>query len=313
MNFEDAVNKLLEKIQGWGEELVVLAPNLVAAILALVVAWLAARLARKALRRILGPVLPGQVARLLASVAYIGVIAVGAFVALGIVGLEKTVTSLLAGAGIIGLALGFAFQDIAANFMSGILLAFRRPFTPGELIETNDYFGKVDRVTLRSTRMTTPTGQMVLIPNRLIFENPIVNFTRLGSRRVDLTCGVAYGDDLAKARKLAVAAVEKVAGRDEDREVELYYNEFGDSSINFVVRFWIPFGDSQAAYLAAQSEAIQRIKTAFDEGGITIPFPIRTLDFGVVGGEPLAEHVEKMPGIGGGSGETRGRETAPRE
>ncbi len=301
MDFQQAISKVLEKLDGWLEQLVLLLPNLLVALLVVVAFWLAAKLVKKALVRLLDPIVPGQIARLLGTLAYLATLIVGVSVALGIVGLQKTVASLLAGAGIIGLALGFAFQDIAANFMSGVLLAIRRPFRVGELIETNDFFGTVQRITLRSTEIRTPPGQIVLVPNSQVFQNPIVNFSRTGERRVDLSVGVAYGDDLEKARSVAVAAVEQIEARQADRPVELFFEEFGDSSINFVVRFWIDFS-RQAEYLAARSEAIERVKVAFDEAGLTIPFPIRTLDFGVVGGEKLSEELRLLPALGGSQG-----------
>jgi small conductance mechanosensitive channel len=226
-------------------------------------------------------------------VVYIALLAAGVFISLGILGLQKTVASLLAGAGIIGLALGFAFQDIAANLMAGIYLSMRHPFRHGHLIKTNDYFGTVQRIRLRWTEVWTQQGQLALIPNKQIFENPILNYTSLGRRRIDLTLGVSYGDDLEKARQVAMRAVEEVSTRDPAREVELFYDEFADSSINFTVRFWIPFA-KQTDYLAARSEAIIRIKRSFEAEGITIPFPITTLDFAAKGGERLAETLGEM-------------------
>ncbi len=302
MSYEDAFAKLTEKLDGWLDQAVLMLPNFLVGLVVVVAFWLLAKLVKKGVGRLLDSILPTQIARLIASVSYLAVLTAGVFVALGILGLNKTVTSLLAGAGILGLAIGFAFQDIAANFMSGILLALRRPFTLGELIETQDFFGTVKKISLRSTEIHTPQGQLVLVPNRQVFENPIVNYSRTGERRIDLGVGVAYGDDLGAARKVAVAAVEGVEARQADRAVELFYEEFGDSSINFVVRFWIDFS-RQAEYLAARSEAIERIKTAFDEAGITIPFPIRTLDFGVVGGERLSQDLGRLPALAGRAGD----------
>lgn len=304
MSFEAAFSKLIDKLDSWLEQAVLLLPNFLVGVVVVVVFWLLAKLMKKAADRLLDPILPTQIARLLASVGYLAMLTAGVFVALGVLGLNKTVTSLLAGAGILGLAIGFAFQDIAANFMSGILLALRRPFVLGELIEANGFFGTVQKISLRSTEIRSPQGQLVLVPNRQVFENPIVNYSRSGERRVDLAVGVAYGDDLEKARRVAVAAVEGIETRQADRPVELFYEEFGDSSINFVVRFWIDFA-RQREYLAARSEAIERLKTAFDEAGITIPFPIRTLDFGVVGGESLSRDLSRLPALAGPAANSR--------
>jgi small conductance mechanosensitive channel len=123
---------------------------------------------------------------------------------------------------------------------------------------------------------------------------------------VDLEIGVSYGDDLEKVRRVAIRAVEKVSVRKPDTEVELFFEEFGGSSIDFVVRFWIDFAARQADYLRARSEAIERLKRAFDANGITIPFPTRTLDFGVRGGEKLSEVLEEV-GVGAGGPYSRSR------
>ena len=291
MDFNAAVQELSSKLTEWFQGAVLLLPNLVIAVLVLFIFWLLARAARGVVRNLLRRVSSNrQVIGLLATLSYVAVLAIGTFVALGILNLDKTVTTLLAGVGVIGLALGFAFQDLAANFMSGVLMAVRRPFELDDIIETNDHMGVVEELSLRSTLIRTFQGQVVMIPNKDIFGNPLVNYSTKRQRRVDLGCGVAYGDDLEKARDIAIKAIEKLELRDSSRDVELFYNEFGGSSINFTLRFWVDFG-KQTDFLHAQSEAIIALKRAFDEGGITIPFPIRTLDFGVVGGEPLAEAV----------------------
>ncbi|HEV2854450.1 MAG TPA: mechanosensitive ion channel family protein [Thermoanaerobaculia bacterium] len=288
------------KVTGWMRDFVLLLPNLAVAVLALVAFWLAAKLARGILHRFLRRVSHSvQVNHLVAQTAFVALLATGLFVALGILGLEKTVASLLAGAGIIGLALGFAFQDIAANLMAGVYLNIQHPFRAGHLIESKDFFGVVKRVQLRWTEIRNPEGQLVLIPNKQVFENPILNYSATGHRRIDIRLGVSYGDDLEKVRRVGLRAVEQVSVRKLDTEVELFFEEFGESSIDFVVRFWIDFTSKQAEYLQARSEAIERLKAAFDENGITLPFPTRTLDFGVKGGEKLSEVLE---GVGSGAG-----------
>ncbi|MFL6201505.1 MAG: mechanosensitive ion channel family protein [Thermoanaerobaculia bacterium] len=276
MGFDQTWGLLARKLTGWGRAFILALPNFLLAVLTVVVFWLIAQAVRNVVKRLLHRVSHSeQVTYLLSQMVYIAVLTAGTFVALGILGLQKTVASLLAGAGIVGLALGFAFQDIAANLMAGIYLSVRRPFRPGHLIRAQDYLGTVLEVNLRWTEILTQQGQVVLIPNKQVFENPIMNYSIRGTRRVDITLGVSYGDDLEKARQAAVAAVPT---RLPDREVELFYEEFAESSIDFTVRFWIPF-EAQKDYLAARSDAILRIRKAFDANGITIPFPTRTLDF----------------------------------
>ena len=156
----------------------------------------------------------------------------------------------------------------------------------------------VESTNLRSTILRRLDGPRVLVPNSKVFKDSLTNYHSGRGRRVEVDIGVSYADDLEQARALALDAVRSVPGRDEDREPECFWGEFGGSSINGVVRFWIPeYG--QASFLEARSSAIVRVKQAFDEAGVTIPFPIRTLDFGIEGGTPL--HAM----LGSGSGEDR--------
>jgi small conductance mechanosensitive channel len=296
---------LTAKVMGWGRDFVLLLPNLLVAIGVLIGFWVLARVARNVLMRVLRRVSHSeQVNRVLGNAVYLALLAAGVFVGLGILGLQKTVASLLAGAGILGLALGFAFQDIVANLMAGIYLSIQHPFRVGHLIETKDIFGVVQRVHLRWTEMRTQPGQIVLIPNKQVFENPITNYSATGRRRIDLKAGVSYGDDLEKVRRVAVQALEQVSTRKADTQVELFFEELGESSVNFVARFWIDFTSHNSDYLQARSEAIERLKRAFDENGISIPFPTRTLDFGVKGGETLAEMLEEVGARGPATAKT---------
>lgn len=291
-----AVAIVTGKLEAWLAELVARLPNLLVAVLIVVVAWGIARGARagigRALRRT--PV-TSPLRSLVATLAYAAIVVAGAFFALGVLGLDKTVTSLLAGVGIVGIALGFAFQDIAANFMSGVILSVRHPFRVGHVVQTNDYMGVVSDVSLRTTVLRQLTGEYVRIPNKDVLNNPLINYSAAGERRVDVQVGVSYGDDLDAVRRVAIAAIEKVEGRQTERPVELFYEGFGDSAINFVVRFWIPYA-RQPDYLAARSAAIVAIKQAFDRERITIPFPIRTLDFAAVGGTTLPDALRPVLG-----------------
>lgn len=213
---------------------------------------------------------------------------VSTFFALGVMNLDKTVTSLLAGVGVVGLALGFAFQDIAANFMSGFIMAVSRPFKVGDLVEVAGQRGRIKSIALRASAIETLDGLSILVPNKEIFQNPIINFTLTPQRRLELSVGTAYGDDMKRDRQVVLDAVKDVPARDLSRAPELFFESFGDSSINFTVRVWLCQSD-EISYLNARSEAMIAIKAALDAAHLTIPFPIRTLDFGadVVGGRPL--------------------------
>lgn len=293
VSFGNLIDSAFGKISGWLEGFFKMLPNLILAVIVILLAWIiamaAAKIVERAMRRLSSH---EEVRALFVKICYLGVLAGGIAFALGILNLNKTVTSLLAGVGIIGLALGFAFKDIASNFMAGILLTFHHQFTVGDLIKTSDFFGRVEAINLRATVGRALEGQMVVIPNSQLLTKPIVNYSAKPERRVDLSCGVAYGDDLQKVEEVTVQTVTGLEERIVSRPVEFYFEEFGSSSINFQVRFWTQ--SDQKSYLKARSKAVKAIKKAFDENGITIPFPIRTLDFGVVGGETLAEHLEAL-------------------
>lgn len=291
-SFGDAVNLVVDKLQDWLTRAVELLPNFLVALLIVVAFAFLARLVRKLMKKLLRRVTDSKAAvSMLASLTSIAVIAVGVFFALGILQLDKTVTSLLAGAGVIGLALAFAFQDLASNLVAGFYLSFKRPMRTGDLVETNDVLGTVQEVDLRSTKLRTGDGQIVHIPNKDIFENKFTNYTESRSRRVNVAVGVDYGSDLPKVEAVTREAVESLEMRDTSRDVDVFFTEFGGSSINLVARFWI--GDtSQGSYAEALSAAMVAIQQAYAQSDIGIPFPTRTLGF-----DPDA--LETLRGLGG--------------
>jgi len=292
-HFEKMVGHVIDKVSSWLTTIIQMIPNLVVAAIILVVFWiigmLAARLTKHGVLKVSSHI---HLAKLFSRLARLTVVAAGIILALDILNLEKGVASMLAGIGIIGIGIGFASKDIIANFMSGVMLTFSRPFHTNDLIHTADFEGYVEAINMRSTSCRSLTGQLVIIPNEKILNNPIINYTMTGSRRVDLKCGVSYGDDLQKAEDLAIKAIESLEWRIPQRPVELFYEEFGDSSINFVIRFWTK--SEQKVFLKARSEAVKAIKQTFDEHGITIPWPIRTLNFGVVGGSTLSDQLKDL-------------------
>jgi len=295
LEISNLFEKLTQELAGWIETLVLMTPNLLLAILVVVVFGIGSRYVRKLSLNLLGRVSDNEaVNSLIATILRLGVLAMGLFFALSIVKLDKTVTTLLAGVGVIGLALGFAFQDLAANFIAGVFMAVRKPFRIGDIIESNGYMGKVTEISLRSAVIRTFDGQKIVLPNRLVFENPLKSYS-MGQRRIDLGVGVSYGDDLQKVEDVTLIAVKNLPMVDRERPVDLYYEGFGDSSINFIVRFWVEF-KQQTDYLKARSEAIKAIKAAYDAEDITIPFPIRTLDFGIKGGEKLDAMLSERRG-----------------
>lgn len=288
MDFSTAYKLISAKITLWLHELIKLLPNILLATVILVLGFFIAKWIRNLVAKVVHKFLPNAtLSNLFTSVVYIFFLAVTIFTSLSILQLSKAVTSILAGAGILGLGLAFAFQDIAANFISGVFISFRKPLHIGDIVKIKDYMGKVEEINLRDTVLRTFQGQMVIIPNKDVFQNPIENFSLLGKRRMDLTIGVSYGDDLEKVKKVTLETIKNIKHLSED-EVTLFYTEFDESTINFVVRLWVN-SPEQIAYLETRSEAMMLIKKAYDENDIMMPSPVRTLDFGVKGGKTLSE------------------------
>ncbi len=279
---EDGVHKAYSlisyKLQKWMHDLIEMLPNFIVAILMLAVFMITARTITRVTITLLGRISSNfAINRLIGSSIYFTILLVGIFVALGVLNLDKTVTSLLAGAGIIGLVLGFAFQDIAANFMSGILIAVKKPFFPGDFIQSGQTIGTVDSMNLYNSIIRTEQGQFVVIPNKQLFQNAITNYSTYGKRRIDIVINVRFTENLNKVESTVKEAIQKIEYLDKTREIEFFYKEYGTSSISFEARYWIVFTNKQTDFLRAQSDGIRNIQEAFKEQGIVVPFPIQTV------------------------------------
>lgn len=289
MDISNAYNLIMQKINLWTKEFIKLLPNILIAAIILVVGFLLANLVQKLARKFFTKVSHNKALnRLFSTLVYVFMVGVTIFSALSILQLDKAVTSILAGAGIIGLALAFAFQDIAANFISGVFISFRRPISVGHIVKVKDYMGRVEEINMRDTKLLTFQGQMVIIPNKDVYQNPIENYSLLGKRRFDITIGISYGEDLEKVRDVTMNALSDMEGLSTDDKITMFYNDFAGSTINFSLRLWVK-SPEQANYLQVGNDVIMRLKKAYDANDIMLPFPTTTLDFGVKGGTALKD------------------------
>jgi small conductance mechanosensitive channel len=193
--------------------------------------------------------------------------------ALSLVGVE--VGAVLAGLGLAGLALAFALQNILENFVAGMLILIRKPFRPGDQIESNSFAGTVEDIDLRVTRVRDFDDEIVLIPNATVFTEPIINLTRLGRRRTRVTVGVDYRDDHDRAREVLETAVRSVDGVLVHPDPEVLCIELGDSSVDFEVSFWTAPQMREVRFV--RDRVLRACKSAVEAEGMTIPWPIRTL------------------------------------
>ncbi|MFT5753799.1 MAG: small conductance mechanosensitive channel [Flavobacterium sp.] len=289
MDISKISDLITEKLTDWVEDLIKLLPNIVMAAIVMVIGFYIAKFVRKITRKLISKISNNiSLNNLFSSIIYLVFLGIVIFTALSILNLDKAVTSILAGAGILGLTLAFAFQDIAANFMSGIFISFRKPLKVDDIVQIGNYMGKIKEINLRDTVMETFQGQTVIIPNKEVFQNPLENYTILQKRRFDLSIGVSYGDDLEKVKQITLDAVSDIEELSKEDPVNVYFFEFGDSSVNLSLRMWVNTPE-QDVYNKVGSEAIIKIKKAYDANNIMIPFPIRTLDFGIKGGTTLNE------------------------
>jgi len=280
MNIGEAWSKMTSRLETWVDQLILNLPNIVIAILVFILTILLSKyISRLTLRLLSRSSLQKSLKNVIAKLISVLVILAGIFLVLGILDLSKALNTILAGAGVAGLAVGLALQGALANTYSGIVLSYIKQVKFGDWIESNGYEGEVTNIDLRAVTIKQPDNNLVYLPNKQVLENPIKNFSTTAQSRVILDCGVEYSSDLEFVRTLVCTTiVETFKPVENVDEVIFLYTEFGDSSINFQTRFWI---DSTSALevAKAKTEAIISIKKAFDKNDITIPFPIRTLDF----------------------------------
>lgn len=283
------IQTVVQKLESWIDTFISMLPNMAVTLLLLIIFLLLAKYGSKLFRKLFHKASENEaLGNLFSTIVYGVILSIGLFIMLGVLGLDRALTSILAGIGVIGLALGFAFQDIAANFVSGVILAFRRPFKIGEIIQIDDIMGRVTRTGLRDTAVETFQGQEVYIPNKDFLQRAFHNFSVLGKRRIDIVVGVSYADDLDKVEEVVLSTIKNLDGVIDKDVMVLDYCEFDSSSVNFNIRFWIKY-PGEHSYFTMKSNAIKAIRSAFNEHDITIPFPIRTLDFGIKGGQKLSQ------------------------
>ncbi|GMR08256.1 MAG: small-conductance mechanosensitive channel MscS [Gammaproteobacteria bacterium] len=178
-------------------------------------------------------------------------------------------TSLIALIGAAGLAIGLALQSSLQNFAAGVMLIVFRPFKTGDFIEAGGTAGVVEKINLFSTTMRTGDNREVIVPNGNIYGDTITNNSARDTRRIDMVFGIGYNDDIRKARDIMQGILDTDERVLDDPEPLIAVSELADSSVNFIVRPWVKSSD----YFSTKCDLIENIKLAFDEHGISIPFP----------------------------------------
>lgn len=203
----------------------------------------------------------------LCKIANILMILVVIMAALGKLGINTT--SFVAILGAAGLAVGLALQGSLANFASGVMIIFFRPYKVGDFIEAGGTKGIVEEISIFNTNMRTPQNQVVIVPNGQITGGTIVNYSVKETRRIDLTMGVSYNDDLKLAKETILNALNSDERILKDPEAIVGVMNLGASSVDIVVWFWVKSPD----FLMTKMDLTERLKTDLEAAGCSIPYP----------------------------------------
>jgi small conductance mechanosensitive channel len=249
---------------------VAFAPKLLAAFLVMLAFWGLLKITQPPLRSVLrrADFADALVHLLIDNVYRLVLLGFGLIMAASQLGIN--VGAALAGVGVAGIAIGFAAQDSVANTIAGFLIFWDKPFQVGHIVSTQGEYGEVASITMRTTRIRTPNNTYVVLPNRKIIEDVLINHSMFGHTRVDVPIGIAYKERVDAAREVLLTVARDQPDVLSDPAPEIVMTDLGDSSVNLQIRVWISDARLERPVLVRVLEAS---KTALDTAGIEIPFP----------------------------------------
>lgn len=260
--------------QEWLTSFLQYLPKLISGIIIFLATLIGAGFVAKWVKKLAGKKIQNiEMLQLIFLVTRWSVIIMGTIIALDQVDFD--VTGFIAGLGVVGFTIGFALQDIAKNFVSGLLLLYRQPFNLGEMVSVSDYLGKVKEINVRDTVIETLDGELVIIPNREVFENPIMNYTHTRFRRASFKIGLGYEEDVDRAISLFFDTIKSIPGVASDPGPTLRADELGDSALILSAFFWVDQKENDL--FDVQSEVMKAIIKASEEHKINLPYPVQTV------------------------------------
>ncbi len=268
---------------GFNEELILIwqqpiAKRVLGTGVILLATWLSVEILRPSIR-ILDDVLESielseRTHRMLERILVYTIWLIAIITVLNIWGVTGAFTAFLTGGAVMGFAIGYASKDLLANILSGLFVFIDKPFSLGDAVAIgSSVTGKIEKMGLRTTTIRSFDGLFMVMPNQKLAKERIINYTRSVERRVDLNMGVSYNSDLQKATEIMKEEPLKVEGIMAEKGVTVFLDNFGDYSVNFVVRYWID--TKKRDRFEALTEVAERIKEGFAKEGIEIPFPTR--------------------------------------
>ncbi len=270
---ENFLDVLRSELLDWYTEFVRLLPRLAFAVLFFIVAYLFAELVRKLLRKRLDRRSEDNIlSAFLSRVAKGIVLLMAVGLVLKILGLGGLASGMLAGAGIGAFIIGFAFKDIGENFLAGILLAFKRPFKPGDIVELDGFKGRVKDIALRTTHMRTSDGRDVYIPNSVVVKNSVINYTEDGYLRHALRVRIEDDADLDKASALMMAAANDNPGvLGEPWPPNVLAGEVGPDTVELVLTFWVNVFDTNWSEGLIRYQVTRKVLKDLRSAGFNAP------------------------------------------
>ncbi|MCI5044238.1 MAG: mechanosensitive ion channel [Aquisalinus sp.] len=261
-NVQILMNTLVEKAAEWGM-------SAVSALVILIIGLFVAGRIKSGIRKVMTRTgkLDSMLISFLSSLVYYAILALVFVMVLGSFGVQTT--SLAAVIGAAGLAIGLALQGTLGHVASGVMLLAFRPFRIGDYVQAGGEEGTIKDITIFTTEMATVDNKKIIIPNGKIWDDTITNFSANSNRRLDMVFGISYDDDIGKARDIILEIIKADDRVHNAPEPLVEVNNLGDFSVDFTVRMWLAGSD----YFAVKWEMNRKIKEAFDNAGVNIPFP----------------------------------------
>jgi len=267
MNFEAA-------FQDWLASLVLFLPKLIAGIVIFILSLVAAGYVAKAVKRTAAKrIEAGEVVTLIGQISRWAVIIIGTIIALDQV--DFNVTGFIAGLGVAGFTIGFALQDIAKNLISGLILLNRQPFKIGDFVQVSGHSGTVKMINIRDTEILTLDGDVVIIPNNQVVENPIINLTTSRLRRRSIGIGLGYEEDVDRAIEVFLAAIKAVEGVEAEPEPMIQVMNLGNTALSLTAFYWVD--QQQNSPLRVHTAVLKAVNRAAVAHDINLPYPTQTV------------------------------------
>ncbi|WP_217989551.1 mechanosensitive ion channel family protein [Sphingomonas lenta] len=259
------------------DDFLAMLPLLFAGLLAFLLLWLIAKVVRAGLERVLARSSNRSAATAIGRIAYVLLLALAVLISVTVAFPSMTPGRLISVLGVGGIAIGFAFKDIFQNLLAGILLLLRHPFRVGDEITTGEFTGTVEAIETRATHIRTYDGKRVITPNGDVYTKPVTVISAYDMLRSEYDVGIGYGDDLGKAKEIALEAIRSVEGVLEDPTPDVLVWELAGSSKNLRLRWWTR--PQRGEVLHVRDRVLRAAAEALSGAGVDLPFPTQVVLF----------------------------------